>query len=100
VRGALYRRLAVPPGGQANCAAFGPDGTFAVTGTQDNKVLIWVMPTKAETDRQLTASVALSDQTIDTDRKARFWAELPKPENISLRAGETVTMVIPPVESR
>ncbi len=99
-RASLIRRLAVPPGGQATCGAFAPDGTFAVTGTQDGRVLVWAMPSKAETDRELIATVTLSDPTIDTDRKSRIWAVLSKPVDVNLPAGDTVTLVIPPKETK
>jgi WD40 repeat protein len=100
VRGSLIRRLALPPGGNATCGAFAPDGAFAVTGTQDCRVLVWSMPTKAETDRVLSANVALRDTSIDTEHKARIWAKLPKPEGISLPAGDTVNIVIPAAERK
>lgn len=96
VRGSLIERLALPPGGHATCGAFAPDGSFAVTGTQDSRVLVWSMPTKAQTDREITATVSLRDPTIDTDGKARIWAVLSKPEGIELPAGDTVTLIIPP----
>lgn len=100
VRGSLIQRLALPPGGQALCGAFAPDGTFAATGTQDCRVLVWSMPTKAETDREISATVSLRDPTIDTDRKARIWAVLSKPEGIELPAGDTVTLIIPPAGAK
>lgn len=95
VRGSLIERLALSSG-EATCGAFAPDSTFAVTGTLDGRVLVWSMPSKAETDRELAATVSLRDQTIDTDRKARIWAVLTRPEGIVLPAGDTVTLVIPP----
>jgi WD40 repeat protein len=100
VRGYLVRRLALPPGGNALCGAFAPDSTFAVTGTQDSRVLVWEMPGKDETNREIRAKVILRDPTIDTDRKARLWAILAKPEGIDLPAGDTVNIVIPPAERR
>jgi WD40 repeat protein len=99
-RGYLIRRLALPPGGNALCGAFAPDSTFAVTGTQDSRVLVWEMPSKEETNRENRAKVILRDPTIDTDRKARLWAILARPEGIDLPAGDTVNIVIPPAERR
>jgi WD40 repeat protein len=100
VRAALIRRLSLPPGGHALCGAFSPDGTFAVTGTQDSRVLVWSIPNKDETDRVLKARVTLRDSIIDSDRKARLWAILAKPEGITLPAGDTVTIVIPAAENK
>jgi WD40 repeat protein len=99
-RGSLIARLALPPGGNALCGSFAPDGSFAVTGTQDHRVLVWAMPSKQETDKALAATVVLRDPTIDTDRKARIWAILTRPEGITIPAGDTVTLVIPPAEGR
>jgi WD40 repeat protein len=96
----LIRRLSLPPGGHALCGAFSPDGTFAVTGTQDSRVLVWSIPSKYETDRVLKARVTLRDSVIDSDRKARLWAILAKPEGINLPAGDTVTLVIPAAEGK
>ncbi|MFO0809358.1 MAG: hypothetical protein U0746_12095 [Gemmataceae bacterium] len=96
VRGHLFRRLALGPNSQPTCAAFAPDGTFAVTGTNDNRVLVWGMPAKAEIDRELTGTIVFRDPTIDSnDRRVRIWAELTNPEGSRLYAGDTVTMVIP-----
>lgn len=100
VRGTLIRRFSLPPGGHALCGAFSPDGTYAATGTQDGRVLVWSIPTKAETDRVLSARVTLRDSIIDSDRKARLWAILAKPEGITLPAGDTVTIVIPAAENK
>ncbi len=96
VRGHLFRRLALGPNSQPTCAAFAPDSTFAVTGSADNKVLVWGMPTAAEIDRELTGTLTFRDQSIDpNDRRVRIWAELSNPEGVRLTPGDTVTMVIP-----
>jgi WD40 repeat protein len=97
-RGSLIRRLAA--GAAPSCAAFAPDGSFAVTGTRDNRVLIWEMPTKAELDRQLTGTLTYLEPSINAaERKARVWAETNDP-NTHLLEGDTVTLIIPRPEGR
>src|SRR5207248_7838439 len=94
-RGSLVRRLAVGAVSTPTCAAFAPDGSFAVTGTQDNRVLVWELPTKAELDQQITATLSFVDHSINAaERKARIWAELTNPA-VRLFEGDTVTLVIP-----
>jgi WD40 repeat protein len=101
VRGHMIRRLASGSPAAPTCAAFAPDGSFAVTGTEDGKVLIWDLPSKAETDKQLVGEVSFLDPSIDAaDRKARIRADLTNPEGTSLPPGDTVTLVIPLPEGR
>jgi WD40 repeat protein len=99
-RGTMLRRLAVehsPP----TCAAFAPDGSFAVTGTQDNRVYVWGMPDKAELERKLTASIWFLNPYIDSaERKLPIWARMTQPQGTRLVPGESVTLVIPPQEGR
>lgn len=87
------------PNGTATCGAFAPeDGSFAVTGTQDQKVLVWAMPSQKEIDSRLEARVSLVDKYLDTQsRHVRVWAELDNPG--WLIPGMHATMVIlPPKE--
>jgi WD40 repeat protein len=101
VRGHLLRRLAPGPRSVPTCAAFAPDGSFAVTGSEDNKVQVWEMPPKAIIDRQITGTVTFLDTSIDAaDRKARVWADLDNLEGVKLLPGDTVTLVIPRPEGR
>ncbi|HEY1376555.1 MAG TPA: HlyD family efflux transporter periplasmic adaptor subunit, partial [Gemmataceae bacterium] len=101
VRGHLIRRLALGPASAATCGAFAPDGSFAVTGTQDNKVVVWGLPTEADTKREITGELTFTDISIDTEGKARVWADLTNPGDVNLTPGDTVTLVIlPPPEAR
>ncbi len=94
-RGHLIRRAAPGSGVQATCGAFAPDGSFAVTGTSDYRVLVWGIPNKPDLDRMLTGTVTFVDTSINpADRKARVWAELPNPKDNPLNEGDTVTLVI------
>lgn len=78
------------------CGAFAPeDGSFAVTGTENHKVLVWNMPSKEEIDSRLEARVTLVEKYLDTQsRDVRVWAELESPE--WLFPGMHATMVVLP----
>ncbi len=83
-------------GAPATCGAFAPeDGSFAVTGTQDHKVLLWTMPEKNEIESRLEAHLMLVEKYLDTQsRQVRVWAELQNPG--WLIPGTQATMVVPP----
>jgi WD40 repeat protein/biotin carboxyl carrier protein len=100
-RAHLIRRLAVGPASTPTCAAFSPDGAFAVTGTLDHKVLVWKLPTEAEIKQDLTGDLTFTSSSMDAaDRKVRIWANVTNIGDSRLLAGDTVTLVIPPAESR
>jgi WD40 repeat protein len=100
-RASMIRRLAVGPGSTPTCAAFSPDGKFAVTGTQDDKVMVWRIPPEAETKQDLTGVLTFTSDMMDAaDKKVRIWADLPNAGTRRMLAGETVTLVIPPPESK
>lgn len=83
------------PHGTATSGAFFPDGSHAVTGTQDHKVLVWAMPEQKEIDSRLEAQVQLVDKYLDTQsRHVRVWAELDNPG--WLIPGMKATMVLQP----
>jgi WD40 repeat protein len=81
--------------GMATCAAFAPDGSFAVTGTQDHQVLVWTMPSEKEVEKPLKARLILVEKALDTrSRQVRVWAELDNPG--WLIPGSPATLVVPP----
>jgi WD40 repeat protein len=81
--------------GAATCGDFSPDNSFAVTGTEDHKVLVWLMPSKEEIDSRLEAKLTLVEKYIDTqNRDVRVWAEVEAPE--WLIPGMKATMVVRP----
>jgi WD40 repeat protein/biotin carboxyl carrier protein len=87
-------RQFVWPAAPVTCGAFDPDGQFAVTGTQDNKVLVWTMPTKDEVENVLMAKLTLVDKLLETrSRQVRVWAELDNPGWLVL--GGSATLVVP-----
>ena len=100
-RAHLIRRLAVGPTSAPTCAAFAPDGSFAVTGTQDDKVMVWRIPPEAETKQELNGTLTFTSSMMDAaDRKVRIWADIVNSGNLRLLAGETVSLVIPPPEAK
>ena len=84
------------PNGIATCGAFAPEGdSFAVTGTQDHKVLVWSMPSQQEVDSRLEARLTLVEFNLDTQsRHVKVWAELDNPG--WLIPGMQATMVVLP----
>ncbi|MBY0527081.1 MAG: HlyD family efflux transporter periplasmic adaptor subunit [Gemmataceae bacterium] len=83
----------------ATCAAFGPDGSFVVTGTRDKQVLVWQVPDAKEIDARFTAKVVWVDRSLESSsaRQFRVWAELPNKDGRFL-PGSTVTMVAQPTK--
>jgi len=95
-RPAELRQLIWP--GVATCAAFSPDGAFAVTGTQDHQVLIWDLPDRKEVEKILFANVRLIEPFLDSNsRQIRIWADMDNPGWI--HPGGTATMVIPSIKA-
>jgi len=92
-RGAEVRQF-IWNNGVVSCGAFAPDGSFAVTGTQDHQVLVWAMPTKEEVEQRLMASLSYIEEFQDTSiKKVPIRAQLESPG--WLIPGGTATMVIP-----
>jgi WD40 repeat protein len=48
------------------CGTFSPEGTFVVTGTQDNRVLVWRMPEKTEAQQPIDARLSYVEEFLDT----------------------------------
>jgi WD40 repeat protein len=103
MRGSELRRFVWNPpnaNGIATCGAFAPEpepegGSFAVTGTQDHKVLVWSMPSQQEIDSRLEARLTLVEYNLDTQsRHVKVWAELNNPG--WLIQGMQATMVVLP----
>jgi WD40 repeat protein/biotin carboxyl carrier protein len=81
-------------GGSSSCCAFCPDGSFAVTGTQDHQVLVWALPNKREVEETLFGNIALNENFLDSNsRQVRIWVDLKNPG--WLHPGGTATLVIP-----
>jgi WD40 repeat protein len=97
-RGSPVRQLVSEDRSPVTCAAFAPDGSFAVTGTKDQKVLLWPVPTEREMNERITAELTLVEPSIDGSAgQVRLWAEMPNPGR-RLLPGASVTLVIPPEE--
>lgn len=111
-RGAEIRQLIWTGTGAVSCGAFSPDGKFLVTGTKDNHVLVWTMPSAEEVNYKLHARLTLVERTLDdASRMVRVWAELEPPGELKdpakkgknpewLVPGLSATMVIWPEENK
>jgi len=111
-RGAEIRQLIWTGTGAVSCGAFSPDGKFVVTGTKDNYVLVWAMPSAEEVNYKLFARLTLVERVLDdSSRMVRVWAELETPGEVNdpakkgknpdwLVPGQSATMVIWPDESK
>jgi WD40 repeat protein len=82
----------------ANGAAFAPDGSFVVAGTQDQKVLVFDMPKADEIERNLIGEIYYVEKALDSNaHQVRVWATL-KDVPEWLTPGGTATMVIEPAK--
>jgi hypothetical protein len=108
VRGYEVRQLVSDERSPVTCAAFDPDGAFAITGTKDGYVHFWPMPTARairehrlqldQNGRLLTLSHF--DRALDAS-KIRISVNLQNPETPEypdgrLIPGRRVTLVIDP----
>jgi WD40 repeat protein len=81
--------------GAVTCGAFSPDGKFAVTGTQDSRVVVWRMPESAEAQRHIDAQLSYVEEFLDTSlRQLTVRATLDNPSWIIPGSGATI--VVPP----
>jgi WD40 repeat protein len=79
--------------GVATSGAFAPQADFLVTGTEDNKVLVWAMPSEKEVTEPLYARLMYVDEFQDTSmKKVPIRAELRNPG--WLIPGGNATLVI------
>jgi WD40 repeat protein len=93
-RGAEVRQF-VWTTGAATCGAFSPDGTFAVTGTADNQVLVWAMP-DAKEYQSLPARLTYVEDFLDSSQnKVQVRAELENPGWIIPGPATRATLVVP-----
>jgi WD40 repeat protein len=89
--------------GTTLCGAFAPDSSFAVTGTQDQAVLIWKMPSAEEIDpaNAVKGRVSLVDLSLDSgsSRQVRIWVNVePGKKQARLIPGSAATLVLPPAK--
>ncbi len=75
-RGSELRQLMWTTG-VATCGAFAPQDRFVATGTQDQCVLVWDMPSNEEIDRRLEAKITFIEKGRESSSlQVRLWAEL------------------------
>jgi WD40 repeat protein len=79
--------------GAITSGAFAPAGTFAVTGTRDAQVLVWMMPSKDEREKPLAAQLDSVDSFLDSKQRITVRATLDNPGWII--PGGTATLVVP-----
>jgi WD40 repeat protein len=90
------RRWIAPSRSAAVCAAFAPDGSFAVVANRDRQLLVWPLPSHEEFDGSSPAIVTLVERAVESNaRQVRIWADLDN-SNGKLVPGTTVTMTIRP----
>lgn len=94
-RPAEIRKL-IWEGGGTTCAAFAPEASFVVTGTQDRNVLIWDLPAADEVEEgEPNATISFIDPQVDAGGRVRIWADLEKkPEG--LKHGMTGRIIVYP----
>jgi WD40 repeat protein len=81
--------------GVATCAAFDPDGSFAVTGTRDHQVLLWDMPDEKEVTNRVLGRLTMVEKSLDTrSRQVRVSAVVDN-HSRQLNPGAPATMVVP-----
>jgi WD40 repeat protein/biotin carboxyl carrier protein len=97
-RGRELWRLVAEDRSAATCAAFAPGGAFAVTGTRDQKVLLWAVPAGPALEEEIPAELTNLEPALEGGaRQVRLWAELPNPGH-RLLPGTAVNLVISPDE--
>jgi WD40 repeat protein len=88
----LVTRLPSTP----TCACFSPDGLWLVTGTKENQVLAWPLPTAKELDHERTASLYLLERAVESgNRHVRIWAEVDNSDGRYL-PGTTIDLALYP----
>jgi hypothetical protein len=82
--------------GTVTCAAFAPDSKFLVTGTQDNNVLIWEMPTETELTTKLYGRVTLIEHSLEAGaQQVRVWTELDETPPWLTPGGSAKVVILP-----
>jgi WD40 repeat protein len=94
-RGSELRQLA-SKWGAATCGAFDPAGRFAVTGTQDGKVLVWDMPSREEIELRIPATISVVGGDIDVTNQVRVCADLKEPPAWLVPGSKATIVVVPP----
>jgi WD40 repeat protein len=89
--------------GLNTCGAFAPNSQYAVTGTQDHKVLKWKMPSEEEIKDPVEGTVSLKDESLSSGstRQVRIWVDVNNTDPNKLRRlipGSIATLVVPPAK--
>jgi len=87
------RQFATVERSPVTCAAFAPDGTFAVSGTKDGYVYIWAVPTrdKVNQHRMENLKLTLIERALDAStRQARIGVNVQNPINDEYPSGRLI----------
>ena len=96
IRPAELRQFAWTSGGGYR-ASFSPDSKLAVTGTKDNRVLIWQMPEKAEAEQPIAGQLTYVEEFLDTSlKRVTVRATMNNPGGLII-PGSSATIVVPPI---
>jgi WD40 repeat protein len=83
--------------GIATCGAFATDSSFAVTGTQDNRVLVWEMPARVEAEAARPGQLVYVEEFLDTSlKRVTVRAAFDNPGG-QVIPGSNATIVIRPI---
>src|SRR5262249_49778851 len=87
--------------GTVNCAAFDPNGNFVVTGTSDQRVLVWEMPSKLETEKPLEARLTYVEESLDAGlQRVTIRATFKNPDDKPVMSGAQASIILPAVETK
>jgi WD40 repeat protein len=105
------RRFKAKESGSPSCAAFGIDSTlpetraedadrvFVVTGTMDGLLHLWAVPGEEQVNKKLTGEISLRDASVDPSTgQGRVWVDVDN-QNMLLKPGDSVTIVVDPQAS-
>src|SRR5262249_12820695 len=76
LRQLVWQAARITCGASAPAPADKPQGEFVVTGTEDQQVVVWEMPSEKEITAEVEAERLYVEKALDTSsRQVRVWAE-------------------------
>jgi WD40 repeat protein len=92
-RGFELRQFATPERSPVTCAAFSPDGSFAVSGTKDGAVYVWSLPDRARIARHRLENLKLTliERSLEVStRLARIGVNVQNPIDAEYPSGRLI----------